>query len=68
LYLDTNLHTALRLKSIAVSRSLSEIVNEAIRQSLAEDAQDIEAFESRAREPLLSYDEMVKKLKKDGRI
>ena len=68
LYLDPNLHKALRLKSIAVSRSLSDIVNEAIRESLLEDAEDIEAFDQRGKESLISYDEMVKRLKKDGKI
>jgi predicted DNA-binding protein len=68
LYLDPNLHKALRLKSIALSRSVSEIVNDAIRVSIAEDAEDFEAFEKRGNEPLISYDDMVKRLKKDGKI
>jgi hypothetical protein len=68
LYLDPNLHKALRLKSIALSRSVSEIVNDAIRVSIAEDAEDFEAFEKRGSEPLISYDDMVKRLKKDGKI
>lgn len=68
IYLDPDLHKALRLKAIETSRSVSELVNEAIREALAEDAEDITAFEERVREPLISYDEMVKRLKKDGRI
>ena len=40
----------------------------AVKEALAEDAEDIAAFEERAREPLISYDEMVKRLKRDGRI
>jgi len=67
-YLDQELHKALRLKAIETSRSVSELVNNAVREALAEDAEDIMAFEERAHEPLISYDEMVKKLKKDGRI
>ncbi len=67
-YLDTDLHKALRFKAVEMSRSISDLINEAIRQSLAEDAEDIAAFEERVGEPLVSYDEMVKKLKKDGRI
>lgn len=67
-YLDADLHKALRLKSIAVSKSLSELVNDAVREALLEDAEDITAFEERAGEPLISYDEMVKRLKKDGRL
>ncbi len=67
-YLDPDLHKALRLKSAETSRSISELVNDAIKEALAEDAEDIGAFEERAREPLISYDEMVKRLKRDGRI
>jgi len=67
-YLDPDLHKALRLKSAETSRSISELVNNAIKEALAEDAEDIAAFEERAREPFISYDEMVKRLKRDGRI
>jgi post-segregation antitoxin (ccd killing protein) len=68
IYLDPDLHKALRLKSAETSRSISELVNNAIKEALAEDAEDIAAFEERAKEPLISYDEMVKRLKRDGRI
>ncbi len=67
-YLDPDLHRALRLKSAETSQSISQLVNNAIKEALAEDAEDIAAFEERAREPLISYDEMVKRLKRDGRI
>jgi plasmid stability protein len=67
-YLDPDLHKALRLKAAETSRSISELVNNAVKEALAEDAEDIAAFEERAREPLISYDEMVKRLKRDGRI
>jgi len=68
IYFDPDLHKALRLKAVETSRSISELVNNAIREALAEDAEDIAAFEERAGEPLISYDEMVKRLKRDGRI
>ena len=67
-YFDPNLHKALRLKSVETSRSVSELVNEAVKEALVEDAEDLLAFDERAKEPLISYDEMVKRLKKDGRI
>lgn len=67
-YFDPELHKALKLKAVETSRSVSDIVNEAVREALAEDAEDIMAFEERAKEPLISYDEMIKRLKKDGRI
>ena len=67
-YLDAELHKALRLKAFETSRSVSELVNDAIREALAADAEDIAAFEERVGEPLISYDEMVKRLRKDGCI
>ena len=67
-YLDAELHKALKIKAAETSRSISDLVNNAVRETLAEDAEDILAFEERAGEPLISYDEMVKRLKRDGRI
>ncbi len=68
IYFDPNLHKALRLKAVETSRSVSELVNEAVRDALSEDAEDLLAFDERADETLVSYEEMVKRLKKDGRI
>ena len=68
IYFDPALHKALRLKSAETSRSISDLVNEAVKEAIAEDAEDFAVFEKRADEPLISYDEMVKRLKRDGRI
>jgi hypothetical protein len=68
IYLDPIVHKALKLKAVETSRSVSDLVNEAVREALAEDAEDLAAFEERVNEPLVTYDEMVKKLRKDGRI
>lgn len=67
-YLDPVLHKALRLKSVETSRSLSELVNTAVREALAEDAEDLAAFDERAGEPLVSFQDMLKRLKADGRL
>ncbi|MBI4633573.1 MAG: CopG family transcriptional regulator [Deltaproteobacteria bacterium] len=67
-YFDPALHKALRMKSVETSRSVSELVNNAVRESLADDAEDLAAFEKRAKEPLISYEDMLKRLKKDARI
>jgi len=68
IYFDPDLHKALRLKAVETSRSVSDLVNESVRETMAEDAEDLAAFDERAHEPLISYEEMVKRLKKDGRI
>lgn len=67
-YLDSELHRALRLKAAESDRSISELVNEAVRASLREDAEDLEAFEKRAGEPLLSFGAVVKDLKRRGKL
>ena len=66
IYLDPELHKALRLKAAATSSTVTELINDAVRESLAEDAEDNAIFAVREKEPLISYDEMVKRLKKDG--
>jgi hypothetical protein len=68
IYFDPELHKALKLKSVETSRSITDLVNEAVRKSLSEDAEDIIAFENRKDEPLISYDQMIKRLKKNGSI
>jgi plasmid stability protein len=67
-YFDPDLHRALRLKAAETDRSLSELVNEAVRLTLAEDAEDLAAFEERAAEPSISFDEAIKALKRSGKI
>jgi plasmid stability protein len=68
IYFDSDLHKALRMKAAETSRSVSDLVNEAVREALLEDAEDLAAFEERACEPLIGYEEMLKRLKKDGRL
>ena len=67
-YLEPVLHKALRLKAVETSTSVSKLINNAVRQAIAEDSEDFAPFEGRVAEPLISYDEMVKRLKRDGRI
>ena len=68
IYLEPALHKALQLKSIETSKSISALVNQAVKDALTEDAHDIAAYEKRTGEPVVSYAEMVKKLRNDGRI
>jgi plasmid stability protein len=67
-YFDPDLHQALRLKAAVSSRSVSEIVNEAVRRALAEDAEDLAAFENRASEPRMDFETLVGSLRKRGKI
>ena len=68
IYLDPQLHRALKIKSAQVSRSISDLVNEAIKISLSEDFEDLEAFEQRLNEPNLDFESVLKDLKSSGKI
>ena len=68
IYGDARLHKALRLKAAETDRSVSELVNDAIKLSLAEELEDLTAFEERAGEPNLRFKDVLKELKRDGRI
>ena len=67
-YFDPALHRALRVKAAETDRSLSDSVNEAVKLSLLEDAEDLAAFEERAGEPSLAFEEVVKDLRRSGAI
>jgi len=67
-YLDPAIHKALRLQSVETSRSVSELINDALRAELAENAGDLAAFEERAHEPTVDFEQFVKGLKRDGTI
>ena len=67
-YFDPFLHRALRLKAAETDRSMSELVNEAVKAALSEDADDIEAFDVREREIDYSFEDAVKDLKRRGKI
>jgi hypothetical protein len=68
IYLDAELHRALRLKAAETEQSISDLVNEAVKQSLGEDAADLAAFDERAAEPDLPFEDAVKELRKRGKI
>jgi len=59
IYLSPDLHQALRLKSAQSRRSMSEIVNEALRQSLREDQEDLAEASSRLRESAMGYEDFL---------
>jgi hypothetical protein len=67
-YFDPAMHRALQHKALATSRSLSDVVNDVVHRALAEDAEDLAAFDERVNEPLVSYESVLKELKADGRL
>lgn len=68
IYFDPKIHKALRMKAAETDKSVSELVNEAVKLCLAEDAEDLAAFEERAKEPNLKFEDVLKELKRSGTI
>ncbi len=67
-YFDAALHRALRLKAAETDQSMSELVNAAVRRTLGEDAEDLAAFEARAKEPNLAFEGVLKDLRRRGKL
>lgn len=67
-YLEPALHHALRLKAAATRRTMSEMINDALRAALREDDEDLAAFRERANEPSMSYEDFLAQLRADGTL
>ena len=65
-YLEPKIHRAIKMKAVEIDSTVSDLVNEALRLSLREDAIDLAAIRDRAREPSRSFEEVVRDLKRDG--
>lgn len=68
IYFDPEIHQALRIKAAFTRRTISDLVNEAVRITLQEDSEDLAAFDERANEPTITYEELLEDLKANGKI
>jgi len=67
-YLDADLHRALRVKAAETDKSISDLVNAAVRLHLAEDAEDLAAYRTRAKEPNLDLEKVLRDLRRRGKL
>ena len=67
-YFDSKIHNALKYKAAETSRTISDLVNEAVKLVLTEDAEDLAAFSQREHERVVTFEDVLAELKKDGRI
>jgi len=67
-YFDAGIHKALRVKAAETDQSISDLVNSAVRQNLLEDAEDLAAFRDRAKEPTLVFEDLVRDMKRRGKL
>jgi hypothetical protein len=66
--LDAALHRRLRIKAAETDRSISELVNEAAKLSLVEDAEDLAAFEDRACERTVSFEKVLRDMRRRAKL
>lgn len=67
-YFEPDLHRALRMKAASTQCSISDLVNRAVRQTLIEDQEDLQAFEERVQEPTMSYEALLDDLKAHDKL
>jgi hypothetical protein len=67
-YLEPDVHRALRLKAASTDRSISEMVNAALKHAFAEDAVDLESYEQRREEPSIPFEDFVRGLRRRGKL
>jgi hypothetical protein len=68
IYLEPELHRALRLKSAESNRSISELINDLVKMELSTDEADLRAFREREDEPTISYEALLQDLKAHGKL
>ena len=67
-YFEEHVHKALRLKAAETEQSISDLVNAAVRNTLAEDADDLAAFRDRVKEPTLAFEDLIRDMKRRGTL
>ena len=68
IYFEAEIHHALKIKAASTNRSVSDVVNEAVRVALREDQEDLSAFSQRIAEPTISYEALLEDLKLHGKL
>lgn len=67
-YFEDDLLKALKMKAAEASSSVSDLVNQAIREALSEDLDDFQAFRDRESEPTMDFETFLKSMRSDGRL
>ena len=67
-YLDPELHRALKIQAAETESNVSELINHAIKQALIEDRDDLASFRDRAKDELVTFEEVLTDLNLDGTV
>lgn len=67
-YFEDDLHKALKIKAAEISSSVSDLVNNAVKEAFAEDLEDLEAFRDRENEAVIDFESFVSNMKRNGKL
>lgn len=68
IYMDPELYSAVQRRAASTNRSVSEVINDALRLAMREDEEDLAVFDERAQEPTLTYEELLHDLAADDKL
>jgi hypothetical protein len=67
-YFDTELLKALRRKAATEERTVSDVINDAVRAHLADDLEELTALDQLPDQPTRPFGEFVADLKRRGKL
>ena len=65
---EEDLLKLLKLKAVEVSTSVSQLVNDMMRDAFYEDSEDLQAFAERENEETIRFEAFLNELKADGKL
>ncbi len=68
IYFPLEVHQALRMRAAVTGTSISQMVNATVRVALAEDAEDLDAFDLHREEKDMSFESFICGLRRRGRL
>lgn len=67
-YFDPDIHKTLKVRAAETSSSISEIINNLLKNEFLSDQEDLKVYRERISEPTISYEKLISDLKKNGKI
>lgn len=65
-YIDAELHQAVKVQALLAGKKIYVLVEELLRQALAEEQKELRILRERTQEPVLTYEQLLAELKSHG--
>ena len=67
-YFDADIHKKVKHRAEVNSASFSEIINDILSDEFQDEVSDLRYFRERLSEPVISYENLISELKKNGKL